>query len=475
MAKRNVIFEKIPFDSEGFFRAYIHLTCKKEKHVLLESGRTGRYSIAGISPFAEARAVENGLEIIHNGERQIVEGKPFEALEKWLKPFSFDPLPGIPDFQGGAIGFISYDYIQYVENLPQIAKDDLRFPLLYFLVFNQWTVFDHEKQSLWLMALQHERAEETIARMKWEWIEASKQTFQEYVSDKAGEYDHDKQVSLTEDAFKTAVKKVQQYIKDDEVSQVNLTVRQSQKISVPPLQIYKELRQLNPSPYMGYFHTPGFQIVSGSPELLIKKNGRHVGTRPIGGTRPRGEDEVEDRDLQDELLSNEKERAEHIMLVDVERNDLGKVCDYGSVKVDELLVIEKYSHVMHLVSHVSGELSEDKSLNHLIEAVFPGGSITGAPKIRTMEIIEELEPVKRGVYTGSLGWIGFNGDLHLNITIRTMLIKDQICHVQAGAGIVIDSDPAAEYKESLKKAAALWKAKEEAEKRGIGVGAHHRS
>lgn len=475
MAKRNVIFEKIPFDSDGFFCAYTHLTRKKEKHVLLESGRTGRYSIAGISPFAEARAVGNGLEVIHNGEKQILEGKPFEALEKWMKRFSFAPLPGIPDFQGGAIGFISYDYIEHVVNLPQIVKDDVQFPILYFLVFDQWAVFDHEEQSLWLMSLRHGRAEESIDRMKWEWLEASKQTIEECMSENAGEGDHDIQVSLPEAAFKAAVKKIQQYIRDGEVSQVNLTVRQSQPISVPPIQVYKELRKLNPSPYMGFFHTPECQIVSGSPEMLIKKNGRHVETRPIGGTRPRGADEAEDWALQDELLTNKKERAEHIMLVDVERNDLGKVCDYGSVKVDELLVIEKYSHVMHLVSHVSGELSEDKSLNDLMEAVFPGGSITGAPKRRTMEMIEELEPAKRGVYTGSLGWIGFNGDLHFNILIRTMLIKEDMCHVQAGAGIVIDSEPAAEYKESLKKAAALWKAKELAEKRGIGVGTHYRS
>lgn len=470
MTNRNVVFEKIPFDQESFFRAYVHLTRNEDRHVLLESGRTGRFSIAGIRPFAEARANENGLEIFHHGEKKIMAGKPLEELEKWMKPFSFAPLPEIPDFQGGAIGFISYDYIEHVASMPQIAKDDLRLPLLYVLVFDEWAVFDHEEQTLWLMALQHGQAEETIARMKHEWMEASKPAIEESVFDKPVADDQDMQVSFTEGEFKAAVQKVQQYIQAGEVSQVNLTVRQSQKIAVPPIQVYKELRKLNPSPYMGYFHTPGFQIVSGSPELLIKKHGKHVGTRPIGGTRPRGANETEDQALQEELLFNEKERAEHIMLVDVERNDLGKICEYGTVQVDELLAIEKYSHVMHLVSHVGGELSADKTVNDVIEAIFPGGSITGAPKIRTMKIIEELEPIKRGVYTGSLGWIGFNGDLHLNITIRTMVIKEQMCHVQAGAGIVIDSDPAAEYRESLKKAEALWKAKEAAEKRGISVG-----
>jgi para-aminobenzoate synthetase component 1 len=471
MEERSLLYEKVPFDQERFFRAYAHLTADEDRHVLLESGRTGRYSIAGIRPFAEARAVENGLEVMQNGETVFLEGKPFEQLEKWMKPFAFSPLPELPDFQGGAIGFISYDYIRHMMDLPQMARDDLQFLLLYFLIFDEWAVFDREKQLLWLMAFKREGTEETLNWMKKEWLEASGQTARESSTKEVS--GSQTTCSLTEEAFQAAVKKVQQYIKDGEVSQVNLTVRQSQELSVPALEVYKELRQLNPSPYMGYVHTPGFQIVSGSPELLIKKNGSRVGTRPIGGTRPRGADDKEDRLLQEELLANEKERAEHLMLVDIEKMDLGKVCDDGSVRVDELLAVEKYSHVMHLVSHVSGELSKDKSLNDLVEAVFPGGSITGTPKLRTMEIIEELEPVKRGVYTGSLGWVGFNGDLHLNILIRTMLVKDGVCHVQAGAGIVADSDPEAEYKESLKKAAALWKAKEAAEKRGIGVGTHH--
>ncbi len=279
----------------------------------------------------------------------------------------------------------------------------------------------------------------------------------------ATEISTQKEVSMSEEIFIQAVQRVQHYISQGDVFQVNLSVRQSQPISLPALDVYEKLRELNPSPYMGYIQTPEYQLVSASPELLIKKKGKEVSTRPIAGTRSRGKDESEDLELANELIENEKERAEHVMLVDLERNDLGRVCTYGSVEVDEFMVIEKYSHVMHIVSNVRGELADGKDGFDLIDAVFPGGTITGAPKIRTMEIIEELEPVTRGPYTGSFGWINFNGDLELNIIIRTMLVKDGFAHVQAGAGVVIDSNPVNEYKESLKKAIALWMAKEMAE------------
>lgn len=469
MINQPVIFEKLKLTKEKFFQAYLQLTAEEEKHVLLESGRTGKYSIAGIKPFAVLKADSDTLQVEQNGKIQVIEGRPLQAMENWMKRFSFPPQPGLPDFQGGAIGYIGYDYVQFLEELPQIAPDDLGFPQLYFLVFNEWAVFDHEEESLWIMVLNNEMAREKLAVLKKEWIQATEGTPTTDTLLTIEKADEPTSLSFTEEDFVSAVEKIQHYIKEGEVCQVNLTVRQSQGLSIPPIEVYKELRRLNPSPYMGYYHTPDFQIVSGSPELLIKKAGKHIGTRPIGGTRPRGKNETEDAAFEENLLTSEKDQAEHIMLVDLERNDLGKVCEFGSVQVDELMVIEKYSHVMHIVSHVSGELAEDKSAYDLIEAIIPGGSITGAPKVRTLEIIEELEPVKRGVYTGTLGWIGFNEDLHLNVIIRTMLVKDGACHVQAGAGIVIDSDPKSEYEESLNKAAALWRAKEEAEKRRASI------
>lgn len=466
MGLERILYEKMPFTKDQFFQMYVNLTANEERHVLLESGRAGRYSIAGIEPFAVIQGDQNEVVIEQAGERQVLTGNPLSVMERWMNKFTFPPVDGLPDFQGGSIGYISYDYGQCIENLPDRAEDDLQIPIIYFLVFDEWAVFDHEEECLWIMVLNNDGAIEKLTSAKRKWIESS--TDITTLNSFPRNIDDELQVSFTEEEFIAAVKKVQDYISAGDVFQVNLTVRQSRKLAIPPIEVYRELRRLNPSPYMGYMHTPEFQIVSGSPELLIRKDGEIVSTRPIAGTRPRGVDDAEDLRLANELIDNEKEQAEHIMLVDLERNDLGKVCEYGSVKVDELMTVEKYSHVMHIVSHVSGKLADEKSAYDLIEAVFPGGTITGAPKVRTLEIIEELEPVKRGLYTGSLGWIGFNNDLHLNIVIRTMLVKAGICHVQAGAGIVIDSDPKAEYEESLKKAAALWKAKEVAENKEAG-------
>ncbi|MBS4198306.1 aminodeoxychorismate synthase component I [Bacillus sp. FJAT-49732] len=461
-----VLYERIPFTKEKFFDTYVHLTGNSDHHVLLESGRVGKYSVAGITPFAVVNGNENEVVIDHSGEKTVLSGKPLEVLESWMKQFEFSPIAGIPDFQGGAIGYISYDYAWCIEKLPNIANDDLNVPLIYFFLFDEWAVFDHEEECLWVMVLNRENAKEKLEQATAKWNETAS-IMQGSVDVKL--HNPEIQVSLTEDEYVSAVEKIQQYISEGDIFQANLTVRQSKELRVPPIEVYKELRILNPSPYMGYMHTPDFQIVSGSPELLVKKDGNIVSTRPIAGTRPRGIDDEDDARLANELIGNEKENAEHIMLVDLERNDLGRVCEYGTVKVDELMTVEKYSHVMHIVSHVTGKLSPEKTAYDLIEAVFPGGTITGAPKIRTLEIIEELEPVKRGVYTGSFGWIGFNNDVNLNIVIRTMLVKDGMCHVQAGAGIVIDSNPKAEYEESLKKATALWKAKEAAEMRRMGL------
>jgi para-aminobenzoate synthetase component 1 len=272
-------------------------------------------------------------------------------------------------------------------------------------------------------------------------------------------------VSFAGTAFEEAVSKIQTYIAQGDVFQVNLSVRQSKKLNATAMDVYEALRAFNPSPYMAYIEAPDFAVVSGSPELLVKRHGNELSTRPIAGTRPRGKSEAEDLALAQELIDNDKERAEHVMLVDLERNDLGRVSTYGTVEVDEFMVIERYSHVMHIVSNVRGEIAEGKTNADVVRAMFPGGTITGAPKIRTMEIIEELEPVRRGLYTGSIGWLGFTGDMEFNIVIRTAFVKDGVAHIQAGAGIVIDSVPEREYQESLNKAKAMWQAKAMAEER----------
>jgi para-aminobenzoate synthetase component I len=458
----HVYSKKIPFSYSSFFTRYRNIAKDFTHHVVLESGRGGRYSIAAFDPEAIFTGKNGHVEIQMKNETKHLQGNPLHLLNEWTSQYKVEKIKGLPDFLGGAIGYISYDYARYIEKLPNLAEDDLNLPEVYFFLVKELFIFDHKEQVLWLLFLSEngQGVEEKIGYWEERWLDSN-----EFSPSPATEKIDSSQteVSMSEEEFQGAVKRIQQYISQGDIFQVNLSVRQSKPIHVEAIEVYEQLRLLNPSPYMGYFHTPEFQIVSGSPELLVKKKGTEVSTRPIAGTRSRGKDEEEDIKLAKELIDNEKERAEHVMLVDLERNDLGRVCTYGSVEVNEFMVIEKYSHVMHIVSNVRGVLEADKTCFDILNAVFPGGTITGAPKVRTMEIIEELEPVQRGIYTGSMGWIDFSGDFELNIVIRTMLVKEGKAHVQAGAGIVIDSHPMHEYKESLKKATALWKAKEMAE------------
>ncbi|KUP04245.1 aminobenzoate synthetase [Bacillus coahuilensis m2-6] len=450
-------YDTLSMTKEEFFNRYKNRQDKSAQSVLLESGRGGTYSIAGIRPFAILKGEENRLHIITEDGTEERVGDPLVEMQVWMKRYETDVVGDLPDFQGGVIGFISYDYARNIEELPTSSSADVDVPYLYFLAFKDWVVYDHSEELLYVMSLTDENSlcwQEEVERWRVPYhseVEYGKSTSTPITP------------SFTEEQFGEAVRKIQEYISAGDVFQVNLSVRQDQELHAKPISVYEELRKFNPSPYMAYMETEEFQIVSGSPELLIKKSGNKVSTRPIAGTRSRGRSEEEDQKLADELIHNEKERAEHVMLVDLERNDLGRVCRYGTVEVNEFMVIEKYSHVMHIVSNVQGELAEEHTEADLIRAVFPGGTITGAPKVRTMEIIEELEPVRRGLYTGSIGWIGFNHDIELNIVIRTMLVKDGKAYIQAGAGVVIDSNPKYEYKESLKKAQALWKAKQLAE------------
>ena len=465
MKNYKIYSKTISLSYEQFFRSFLTLAEDESHYVLLESGRGGRYSIGAISPVVKMIGRNNRLEVIDKQGTVLIKGNPLHSIKEVMNNYVVEADPKLPEFQGGALGFISYDYIRYIEKIPNQTVDDMDIPDVFFLLFEEWFTYDHQENELWISGL-YEENQLAIVRDKVEtyalgWGDESKE---EQIQGDVVKSEGVK-VSIEDNEFQQSVRKIQKYISQGDVFQVNLSVRQAKPLHVSALDVYKQLRILNPSPYMGYFHTPEFQLVSGSPELLVKKKGKEVSTRPIAGTRSRGKDEAEDLVLARELIESEKERAEHVMLVDLERNDLGRVCEYGSVQVDEFMVIEKYSHVMHIVSNVKGQLADEKDEFDLIDSMFPGGTITGAPKIRTMEIIEELEPVRRGPYTGSLGWIGFNHDMELNIMIRTMLVKDNQAYVQAGAGIVIDSIPANEYKESMKKARALWNAKELAEEK----------
>lgn len=452
---------------ETFFYAYKMLTKEQPYHVFLESGRGGHLSVAAWNPVAIAKSVENGLQIHwRSGEREVREGEALEELEKLVSEYKLPFQQNLPDYQGGAIGFISYDYARKIEVLPDLAENDLHIPDIYFHLYDCWAVLDIKTEVVTLMKLS--TCDVDLMELKQEYMEAAEKgmdlrKFHPGSAMEVAEDPAELKVSVSSSEFESAVSKVQQYIAQGDVFQVNLSVRQSKQLKVSPIEMYEALRAFNPSPYMAYIQAPEFSVVSGSPELLVKKKGTELSTRPIAGTRPRGKSDSEDILLANELIENEKERAEHVMLVDLERNDLGRVSSYGTVEVDEFMVIEKYSHVMHIVSNVKGTLQSGTSNKEIIRAMFPGGTITGAPKIRTMEIIEELEPVRRGLYTGSIGWLGFSGDLEFNIVIRTAFIQDGMAHIQAGAGIVIDSVPSAEYTESLNKAKAVWQAKAMAE------------
>jgi len=455
--------------ADSFFYSYKKQVAVEQAHVFLESGRGGHFTIAAWNPLAIAQSVKDGLLVKwRNGDSEILLGESLSLLEDLVAKYQVSYNATLPVFQGGAIGFVAYDYARTIEELPDSAEDDLHVPDIYFYIFDCWAVHDVKTNEVTLMKLESSDVNLEDWANVW-YVEAvaglndrkfEKTSAVEIVNDES-----ELLVSFAGTDFEEAVSRIQSYIAQGDVFQVNLSVRQSKKLTASAMDVYEALRTFNPSPYMAYIEAPDFAVVSGSPELLVKRHGNELSTRPIAGTRPRGKSEEEDIELAKELIDNEKERAEHVMLVDLERNDLGRVSTYGTVEVDEFMVIERYSHVMHIVSNVRGEIAKGKSNADVIRAMFPGGTITGAPKIRTMEIIEELEPVRRGLYTGSIGWLGYTGDMEFNIVIRTAFIKQGVAHIQAGAGIVIDSVPQREYQESLNKAKAMWQAKAMAEER----------
>jgi para-aminobenzoate synthetase component 1 len=479
-------------DHKDWFSLYKKIHSDSTHHALLESGRAGRYSFMAYQPTHILRGKDHSITISSLGTKGEViktvkqEGKLLNLLKGWMAQRKAPRFTDLPDFRGGLLGFFSYDMIREIEDVPLQSKDDLQTPDVYLLAFDRIIAYDHHTDQHWLLLYQTAIDQDLVKSYAkgQEKLRLWANELQEKIKSKKNEGNKSRPIatvdlegmdtsvkkalatgeikpSFSEEEFIVAVQKIQEYISAGDVFQVNLSVRQSRELETEPIDIYEQLREINPSPYMGYLQFPDLQVISASPEQLIKVKDREMNTRPIAGTRPRGENREHDLQLANELINNEKERAEHVMLVDLERNDLGKVSQFGSVEVDEFMVIEEYSHVMHIVSNVKGVLLEGQDAFDVIRAVFPGGTITGAPKVRTMEIIEELEPVRRGIYTGSIGWIDFNGDMELNIVIRTILAQKGKAHVQAGAGIVIDSIPANEYQESLKKAEALWKAFEQ--------------
>lgn len=420
---------------------------------------TGRYSFIGIDPFLIFKAKGNSIEIESEKGIRKFKGDPFVALKGILNNYKVPSSDGLPNFIGGAVGYFGYDCLHFFEEVPHRAPDDLSLPDIFLIFVDVVIAFDHIENTAKIIAV-GEDAEEKIERI-CEKLK-SHATSELYELNKFNKTQNNGGVksNFTTDEFESIVKRAKRYIKAGDIYQANLSHRFWTECDVPPFELYKTLRQINPSPFACFLDFGELKIVSSSPERLLKVEGKSIQTRPIAGTRPRGDNSEEDLEKSLELILSDKERAEHIMLVDLERNDLGRVCEYGTVKVNELMALEEYSHVIHIVSNVEGKLEDGLDRFDLIRAAFPGGTITGCPKVRCMEIIDELEPVARGPYTGSVGYLSFNGDMDLNIIIRTFVIKGRDAYVQVGAGIVADSDPAREYDETLYKAQALLKALE---------------
>lgn len=467
------VFKEIPFQDP--FEIYKALRCRNS--FLLESVKgpenIARYSFIGIEPYLIIKIKDSVVEIDCKGRKTLSSRNPLQRLRELVNAYKQDPVIELPPFQGGAAGMLSYDFVHYLEKLPETATDDLQVPDAHFFMIDRLIAFDHKDRKSWIIVCPGARdtalgySEVTKPRdILVAEAEAVLKNISERTNyiDKAGEEAGNTTEHVTvlyeieKERYVDMVKKTKEYIAAGDIFQANLSLRVSAEIgNTDPWKIYTILRKINPSPFAAFVDFGDYYIASSSPERLIRVTGKIVDARPIAGTRPRGKDLNEDELMSAELLLNEKERAEHIMLIDLERNDLGKVADYGTITVDELMITEKYSHVIHIVSNVKGILVDGKDCFSVIKAVFPGGTITGVPKVRCMEIIDELEPTRRGPYTGSIGYIGFNGNMDLNIVIRTFLIKEGRAYVQAGAGIVADSDPEREYYESLKKAEALIK------------------
>jgi anthranilate/para-aminobenzoate synthase component I len=432
--------------------------------------KIARYSFIGFEPYMVFQ-VKDGVVGTWTADREWLSyEKPLKKLGEILRAYPQAPVRDLPPFQGGAAGLLSYDFVHYLEKLPKTTLDDLHIPDAHFFIVDRLISFDHREKRAWAITCPGLR--QTMSHDPALWYEEAEYVLEEICrrigplhgdGSPQGTLSYRKGIEIIpgmrKQDYMEMVKRAKEYIAAGDIFQANLSQRISAYIGESsPWRLYRVLRSINPSPFGGFMDFGEYFIASSSPERLVKVIERLIETRPIAGTRPRGRDLGEDERMRSELLLNEKERAEHIMLIDLERNDLGKVSEYGSVEADELMITEDYSHVIHIVSNVRGVLAGKKTCLDTLKATFPGGTITGVPKVRCMEIIDELEPVRRGPYTGSMGYIGFSGSMDMNIIIRTFVIRNGYAYVQAGAGIVADSDPEREYHETLKKAEALVKA-----------------
>jgi anthranilate/para-aminobenzoate synthase component I len=461
-----------PFDLHGRVTGYSPHSFFIE-HDAMQGGVSRRFSYMGCDPYRVVRGKGHMYESLSSDKQAKQTGDPFALFQSTFVGQPTESRPHLPPFQGGAIGCFSYDLARTFEVLPELARDDLHFPDLYFLFVEVFVAVDHHAPGAWLIfAPSPERlASENRDHLYREGLaRLSDLKAKVMIADAVQKKMHVDMYSLriegeqSSSEYMDRVRECQHFIAAGDIYQANLShrFRVEGVTQCFPSQaeagafLYRQLRKVNPSPHSAFIVLESHVIVCNSPERLVRLSDGYADMRPIAGTRPRGTEPRDDRRLAEDLLSCPKERAEHLMLVDLARNDLGRVCDFGSVRVNELMTVERYSHVMHLVSHVSGRLRDICNGFDLIRATFPGGTITGVPKVHCMELIEQLEPVRRGIYTGSIGFIGWNENLDLNIAIRTLLLTVEQGYLQVGAGIVADSDPGREYEETLHKAEAFF-------------------
>ncbi len=440
------------------------------------SERWARYSFLGTQPHCIFKARGNRVEIIENGKsKTLVSDAPLKLLEELLRGYQTVTVSGVPPFFGGALGYVAYNAVEQFHEIASDKKDPLGMPEIFFLFVQTLIAFDNLKHTIKI--IDNVRVdEETDLRRAYEQatrrIEKAVSSLQKKprgieprdVSEGKGERPF--RSNLTREGFQKIVSKAKEYIKAGDIIQAVLCQRLETETATDPFEIYRALRFINPSPYMFYLELEDLRVIGSSPETMVRLTGDTIELRPIAGTRRRGSTAEEEKALEADLLSDPKERAEHIMLVDLGRNDVGRVARVGTVEVNELMAIERYSHVIHIVSNVRGQLAADKTPFDLFVSAFPAGTVSGAPKIRAMQIISELEPEKRALYAGAIGYFGYNGNLDTCIVIRTIVMKGKKVFIHAGAGIVADSDPEMEYQETLNKARAMLKAVELAEQWG---------
>ena len=429
---------------------------------LEEHGTRGRYSFVGGRPRVIFRSTGKQIEVRDGKQTERFEGRPLEVLRELVRSGQ-GALP-VSTFPGGAVGYLGYDIVRSLAPIPSRLQDDLGFPDAYFVFPEEVLVFDHLDEVVHVLTYGESRGRRRADEIA-EVIAACEETIATPppAATTIAPAEPPLRSNISREQFEAAVLRAKEYIRCGDLLQVVLSQRFEFEMRRPALELYSALRHSNPSPYMYYLDLDGMQVTGSSPEVLVKLNGRRVVTRPLAGTRPRGATPEEDRALAEELLKDEKERAEHVMLVDLARNDIGRDCERGSVRVDEFMNVERYSNVMHLVSNVVGRLRDDRDAFDLISAAFPAGTVSGAPKVRAMQIIEELEPVRRGPYAGAIGYFSYLGDMDLCIAIRTIVSSEGSGFLQAGAGIVADSEPDREYRETLAKARGLLQAIRRAE------------